>query len=115
MSIPDGNDVPYCAQDYDDDVAPELVQCWQSRVGTHLNCSVGDLQILCSCGCNFQQSLEPHQALVPNQIDGVLGNAVDSQVWSLTQFYSVDFSQSKIGGKKCIFNKRTIKVSVNCC
>ena len=22
MSIPDGNDVPYCAQDYDDDVAP---------------------------------------------------------------------------------------------
>ena len=44
MSIPDGNDVPCCAQDHDDDdVAPEL----QSWVGTHLNCNVGVLQILC--------------------------------------------------------------------
>ena len=31
------------------------------------------------------------------------------QVWSLTQFYSVDFSQSR---KKCVFNKHTIKVCV---
>ena len=36
------------------------------------------------------------------------------QVWSLTQFYSVDFSKSRIGVKKCVFNKRTIKVSVSC-
>ena len=36
------------------------------------------------------------------------------QVWSLTQFYSVDFSQSRIGVKKCVFNKRTIKVCVSC-
>ena len=36
------------------------------------------------------------------------------QVWSLTQFYSVDFSQSGIGVKKCVFNNRTIKVCVNC-
>ena len=39
----------------------------------------------------------------------------DSQVWSLTQFYSVDFSKSRIGVKKCVFNKRTIKVCVSCC
>ena len=32
------------------------------------------------------------------------------QVWSLTQLYSVDFSQSRICVKKCVFNKRTIKV-----
>ena len=38
-----------------------------------------------------------------------------SQVWSLTQFYSVDFSQSKISVKTCVFNKRTIKVCVSCC
>ena len=38
-----------------------------------------------------------------------------NQVWSLTQFYSVDFSQSRIGVKKCIFYKRTIKVCVSCC
>ena len=37
------------------------------------------------------------------------------QVWSLTQFYSVDISQSRIGVKKCVFNKRTIKVCVRCC
>ena len=37
----------------------------------------------------------------------------EEQVWSLTQFYSVDFSQSRIGVKKCVFNKRTIKVCVN--
>ena len=37
------------------------------------------------------------------------------QVWSLTQFYSVDFLQSRIGVKKCVFNKRTIKVCASCC
>ena len=38
-----------------------------------------------------------------------------SQVWSLTQFYSVDFSKLRIGVKKCVFCKRTIKVCVSCC
>ena len=37
------------------------------------------------------------------------------QVWSLNQFYSVDFLQSRIGVKKCVFIKRTIKVCVSCC
>ena len=37
------------------------------------------------------------------------------QVWSLTQFYSVDFSQSRIGVKMCVFNERTFKVCVSCC
>ena len=37
------------------------------------------------------------------------------QVWSLTQFISVDFWQSRIDVKKCVFNKRTIKVCVSCC
>ena len=31
-----------------------------------------------------------------------------------TFFYSVDFSQSRISVKKCVFNKRTIKVCVSC-
>ena len=35
--------------------------------------------------------------------------------WSLTQFYSVDFSQSRIGVIKCVFNKHTIKVCASCC
>ena len=37
------------------------------------------------------------------------------QVWSLTQLYSVDFLRSRIGIKKCVFNKRTIKVCISCC
>ena len=37
------------------------------------------------------------------------------QVWSLTQFYSVDFAKSRTDVKKCVFNKRTIKVCVSCC
>ena len=37
------------------------------------------------------------------------------QVWSLTQFYSVDSSQSRIGVNKCVFFKRTFKVCVSCC
>ena len=37
------------------------------------------------------------------------------KVWSLTQFYSVDISQSRIGVNKCVFYKRTIKVCVSCC
>ena len=32
------------------------------------------------------------------------------QVWLLAQFYSVDFSKSRVSVKKCVFNKRTIKV-----
>ena len=43
---------------------------------------------------------------------GVVGDM--EQVWSLTQFYSVDFSQSMIGEQKCVFNKRTIKVCISC-
>ena len=42
-------------------------------------------------------------------------STADGQVWSLTQFYSVDFSLSTINVKKCVFNKRTIKVCVSCC
>ena len=37
------------------------------------------------------------------------------QVWPLTQLYSVDFLKSRIDVKKCVFNKRTIKVCVSCC
>ena len=48
----------------------------------------------------FSSSIAPHQTHV--------------QVWSLTQFYSVDFLNSRINGKKCIFNKCTFKVCVNC-
>ena len=36
------------------------------------------------------------------------------QVWSPTQFYSVDFSQSRIDVKKCAVNKRTIKYQGSC-
>ena len=37
-----------------------------------------------------------------------------TKVWPLTQFYSVGFSKSRIGGKNCVSNKRTIKACVSC-
>ena len=45
-------------------------------------------------------------------VDGLVSLTESIQVWSL--FYSVDFSQSRIGVKKCVFNKHTIKVCVRC-
>ena len=44
-----------------------------------------------------------------------LTTLIINQDWSLTQFHSFDFSQSRIGVKKCVFNKRNIKVCVSCC
>ena len=41
--------------------------------------------------------------------------ACQDQIWSLTQFCSVDFLQSRIVVKKCVFKKRTINVCVSCC
>ena len=40
--------------------------------------------------------------------------AAIAQVWSLTQFHSVDFSKSRIDVKKCVFNERTIKFCISC-
>ena len=48
-------------------------------------------------------------------VDGETRKVLMDQVWSLTQFYFVDFSKSRVGVKKCVFNKRTIKVCVSWC
>ena len=58
--------------------------------------------------------------LTAEQIDALLMrhdqvSLPKDQVWSLTQFYSVDFSQSRTSVNKCVFYKRTIKVWVSCC
>ena len=45
---------------------------------------------------------------------GLHRRAAQRQVWPLTQFYAVDFSQSGIGEKRCVFNKSTIKVRISC-
>ena len=43
-----------------------------------------------------------HQEVIQRLLDGK-ERPVKAQVWSLTQFYSVDFSKSRIGVKKCVF------------
>ena len=58
--------------------------------------------------------------LTAEQIDALLMrhdqvSLPKDQVWSLTQFYSVDSSKSRTSVNKCVFYKRTIKVCVNCC
>ena len=59
----------------------------------------------------------PAEAKMFKDVDTCWRNVMElvDQVWSLTQFYSVDFSKSRIGVSKCVFNKRTIKVCVSCC
>ena len=49
------------------------------------------------------------------RLDEFQGRPANGEVWSLTQFYSVDFSKSRIGVIKCVFYRRTIKVCVSCC
>ena len=47
-----------------------------------------------------EQFSEEHLVLVVFEVDGEEPGV--EQVWSVTQFYSVDFSQSRIGVKKCV-------------
>ena len=51
-----------------------------------------------------------------SQTYGHLGrNNIAGLVTNPILVYSVDFSQSRINVKKCVFNKHTIKVCVSCC
>ena len=67
----------------------------------------------------------PPPAALAGTVPGTTGNLAPrlkrkglhnykGQVWSLTQLYTVDFSQPRISVKKRVFNKRTIKVWVSC-
>ena len=63
----------------------------------------------------FPRSVEHFRwFLVGRWFFGWFGVAVVSQVWSLTQLYSIDFSKSRMGVSKCVFNKHTIEVRVSC-
>ena len=69
-------------------------------------------------GCNFDsvdRISNLRYGIVCPYIDSIPGATRWGKVWSLTQFYYVEFSKSRIDVKKCIFNKRTIKVCVSCC
>ena len=67
--------------------------------------------VLASLGDRTQVVVAPGKASIgaPSML-----KSIKDQVWSLTQFYSDDFSKSRIGVSKCSFNKRTIKVCVSC-
>ena len=73
---------------------------------------------------------DPHGAVVPMLVPDVDAHALvplglevtavgalwqTQQVCLQTQFYSVDFSLSRIGVKECVVYKHTIKVCVRCC
>ena len=71
----------------------------------------------CDKNCYFNFATSRAKKDEEGELDEVktLEELAEWQVWSLTQLYSVDFSQSGIGAKKCVFNKRTIKVCVRWC
>ena len=66
--------------------------------------------VLASLGDRTQVVVAPGKASIgaPSML-----KSIKDQVWSLTQFYSDDFSKSRIGVSKSVFNKRTIKVCVS--
>ena len=63
-------------------------------------------------GCQVDVLEHDPATVLDSCIDGLVSLTEPIQVWSL--FYSVDFSQSRIGVKKCVFNICKTKVSVNC-
>ena len=93
----------------------------------HLACQLGSpcfksilavvLPTFLSCSIVMVQGFSKHAS--PSTCTGLawlrVMVAFFHQGWSLTQFYSVDFSQSRIGVKKWVFYKCTIKVCVSCC
>ena len=81
------------------------------NIDTHVCCTILDTkQSLCIFILNFQV-----RSLVMLEMATSTPSCCSThKVWSRTQFYSVDFSGSRIGVKKCVFNNRTIKVCVSC-
>ena len=73
-----------------------------------------------SVPCSLEQALEalspaggPLDPEVSEDEDEPSTLTLVSQVWSLTQFYSVDFSPLRNGVEKGVFNKRTVKVCLS--
>ena len=71
-------------------------------------------------GAQFKPIGKKVGTLIPSYetvLDLVMKKVDDNaqQVWSLTQFYSVEFSQPRIDVKKCVLKNRTINVCVSCC
>ena len=66
----------------------------------------------CCPAAAISASAEKGEALLSgltDEIEGDGADAVEAQVWSLTQFYSVDFSLSRIGVKKCVNNNQGLR------
>ena len=68
--------------------------CWVVQVNVHLD---------------EKRREEGHEGQVEGKVVVVV-SLDPSQAWSLTKFYSVDFSKSRIDVKKWVFNKYIIKV-----
>ena len=80
-----------------------LVLCVASA-GCAMFCKEQGITVLSACILTeFVKGRRRHQ-----------NNNNNGQVWLLTLFYPVDFSQSGIVAKKCVFNKPTIKVCISC-
>ena len=87
-------------------------------LGTHYSGSEvnvwADPEILSDVGKHHGIFLVNHHYEVDWLFTWVVADA-HNQVRSLiTQLYSVDFSQSGIDVKKCVFNERTTKVCISC-
>ena len=64
---------------------------------------------------NSLAKLDKEVATCKLNVENAIGAERYDKVCPLSQVYSVDFSQSRVGVNKCVFYKCTIKVSVSCC
>ena len=83
-------------------------------------CDLEDLEVG-QVGCLSEKLLDSWPAVRPlilkdrSVLEALLERLEGKKVWSLTQFYSVGISQSRISVKKCVFNKRTMEGCVGFC
>ena len=109
---PSGLDYSYWPQEYDLTNVVRMALCLLNEpppdsLSNLVNCKLLVPRTIKECPHDVvRQELERIHAVAMERI---------KQVWSLTQFCSVDFSKSRINVKKCVFSKRTIKVCVSCC
>ena len=92
----------------------DFLKCYGLKEKRHLPCPLRLLFGLrvrpCFCLLQWKSSLVALQWKAITQSEKKETGLVTNSIL----FYSVDFSQSRIGVKKCVFIKRTIKVCVSC-
>ena len=106
---------PACPEEIDRDLGGDLAGQEQPEAGMGLQRVELFLQGDQPAGRQVDVLEHDPPTVLDGCVDSLVSLTESLQVWSLTQFYSVDFSKARIDVKECVFNKCTIKVCISCC